>query len=345
MKKVMALCLAGAMLAALAGCGSKPAAPAATTAAAAPAATEAPAANVTYFKLGHTQGTDSPVHFASERMNELLKEKMPQYQLDLYPSSQLGGERDMIEAVQLGSQDMVITATTPLCNFVPEFMPGDLLYLIQDYDHADAVYQGEIGKSWLAACENANMHGIGFTEVGFRHMITAKKEVHKLADIKGMKMRVMENEAHVNGWKLLGMDAVTTSFADAFSGMQQGSMDAMELPWCLIWANSFYDVAKYVIETRHIYTAQCCLMSDKAWKKMSADEQKTWMELWSQALAEGRTYCRENEERFKKQSIEKGMTVIDDVDTTEWREAAKGLYEQYSDKYGDMIKKIQGLAK
>lgn len=300
---------------------------------------------VTYFKLGHTQGPDSPVQFTGEKMNELLKERMPQYQIELYPNSQLGGERDMIEAVQLGSQDCIITSTTVLSNFVPDFTPAEMLYLIQDYDHADAVYQGEIGKSWLDACSNAGLVGLGFTEVGFRHMITASKEVHQLSDIKGMKLRVMENDAHVAGWKALGVDAVTTSFSDAFSGMQQGTMDAMEVPWCLIWANGFYDVAKYVVETGHIYTAQVFVMSDKAWNTMSPEEQKIWQECVTEACAAGREYCRNNDAEFKQKCMEKGMTVIEDIDLTEWRESAKPLYAQYDEEYGDMIRRIQELAK
>lgn len=351
-KKIISILLAIMMVCSLAACSSDKEPNKSNTADEAKTDADTGAAEaadfdgeVTYFKLGHTQGPDSPVQYTGEKMNELLKERMPQYQIELYPNSQLGGERDMIEAVQLGSQDCIITSTTVLSNFVPDFTPAEMLYLIKDYEHADTVYQGEIGKSWLDACSNAGLVGLGFTEVGFRHMITASKEVHQLSDIKGMKLRVMENDAHVAGWKALGVDAVTTSFSDAFSGMQQGTMDAMEVPWCLIWANGFYDVAEYVIETGHIYTAQVFVMSDKAWNAMSAEEQEIWQECVTEACAAGREYCRNNDEEFKQKCMEKGMTVIEDLDLTEWRESAEPLYAQYDREYGDMIRKIQELAK
>ena len=92
----------------------------------------------TTLRLGSVNGTDSPNQVAAEKLNELLSEKLPEYSIDIFPSGQLGGERDMIESVQMGTLDMVITATTPLANFVPSLNVGELLYLIQDYDHADA---------------------------------------------------------------------------------------------------------------------------------------------------------------------------------------------------------------
>ncbi len=347
MKKMnLAVILAAAVAAVtLAGCGSsaKPAATAAAPAAAAPAATEAAKPEVTYFKLGHVNGTDSPQQKVAEYMNELLAEKLPKYQIEIFPSSQLGGERDMIEAVQLGTQDMVVTATTPLANFVPSLGVGELLYLIQDYDMADKIYQGEIGKKFLEDCTAANMKGLGFAEVGFR-MLCTNKPINSVDDLKGLKLRVMENQAHVDGWKVMGCDAITMGWADAYAGVQQGTIDALEVPYSLIWANSVYDICKYVAETSHIYTAQCFLMSQTAWSKLSADEQAIFQECATEACAKTREYSRKANEEFKQKIIDKGVTITE-PDVSAFSTKAEDLYKKYEDKFGKEIAEIKALAK
>ncbi len=299
--------------------------------------------DVTYFKVGHTNGVDSPQQKTAEYMNELLAEKLPQYQLDIYPSSQLGGERDMIEAVQLGTQDMVVTATTPLANFVPSMNVGELLYLIDDYEMADAIYQGEIGKRLLEDCSAANMKGLGFAEVGFR-MLCTNKPIETVDDLAGLKLRVMENQMHVDGWKVMGCDAITMGWADAYAGVQQGTIDAIEVPYSLIYSNSVYDVCKYVAETSHIYTAQCFLMSLSAWSKLTPEEQAIWQECATEACARAREYSRQVNEDFKQTIMDKGVTITT-PDLTPFRSKAEELYTQYEDQYGEQIAQIKGLAK
>lgn len=338
----MALCMS---LSVLAGCSSSgttsaPASSGGTAASSAPAS--AGNTDVTYFKVGHVNGLDSPQQKTAEYMNELLAEKLPQYQLDIYPSSQLGGERDMIEAVQLGTQDLVVTATTPLANFVPSMGAGELLYLIEDYDMADAVYQGDIGKQLLEDCTAANMKGLGFAEVGFR-MLCTNKPIETVNDLTGLKLRVMENQMHVDGWKTMGCDAITMGWADAYAGVQQGTIDAIEVPYSLIYANSVYDVCKYVAETYHIYTAQCFLMSTNAWSKLSADEQAIWQECATEACAKAREYSRQSNEDFKQLIIDKGVTITT-PDLTPFRERAEALYTQYEGQFGTQIAEIKALA-
>ncbi len=298
----------------------------------------------TTLRLGSVNGTDSPNQVAAEKLNELLSEKLPEYSIDIFPSGQLGGERDMIESVQMGTLDMVITATTPLANFVPSLNVGELLYLIQDYDHADAVYEGEIGQQWLEDCSNAGMKGLAFTEVGFRQLCYNNKPIETLADLSGIKLRVMENDMHVNGWKTLGCDAVTMGWADAYAGVQQGTIDAVEVPYSLAYANSVYDVCKYISETNHIYTAQCMLISDAAWNGMSEEDQTIFQECATEACAYAKEYARESTEDFKNKMVEKGVTIVE-VDLDEFREAIKPLYDQYQAEYGEQIAAIQALAK
>lgn len=283
-----------------------------------------------------------PVGVTADKMNELLAERLPEYTIDIYPSGQLGGERDMIEAIQLGIQDLCITATTPLANFVPSITPGEMLYLIQDYDHADAVYQGKIGREWLKEFQKASFIGLGFTEVGFRQLCT-NKPVSIPDDLIGMKLRVMECKMHVKGWKSLGCDSITMGWSDAYAGVQQKTIDAVEVPYCLISANSVYEICSYVAETNHIYTAQAMIMSESAWNKLDGEKQKIWMECAQEACAYGRKYSREKEAEYKESVMESGVGITQ-PDLAMFRKNAEGYYGLYSDKYGDIIEEIQSLA-
>ena len=298
---------------------------------------------VIHFKLGYVNGVDSPVGVTAEKMKALLAQRMPQYTIDIYPSGQLGGERDMIEATQLGIQDLCITATTPLANFVPSLTPGELLYLIQDYDHADAVYQGEIGRQWLEDFQKSDLIGLGFTEVGFRQLCT-NKPVNAPEDLEGMKLRVMECKMHVNGWKSLGCDSITMGWSDAYAGVQQKTIDAVEVPYCLIFANSVYEICSYVAETNHIYTAQAMIMSEAAWKQMNREEQKIWEECARDACAYGRDYSRNKEAEYKQSVIDAGVSITQ-PDLSSFRKGAESYYGLYSGEYGDIISRIQELAR
>lgn len=304
----------------------------------------ASADEVTTLRLGHVNGAEDSVNqVAAEKLNELLAEKLPQYQVEIYPAGQLGGERDMIESVQMGTLDMVITATTPLANFVPSLNVVELLYLIQDFDHADAVFEGEIGNQWLEDCSAAGMKGLGFTEAGFRHLCYNQDPIESMDDLSGLKLRVMENDMHVNGWKTLGCDAVTMGWADAYAGVQQGTIDAVEVPYSLAYSNSVYDVCKYVSETSHIYTAQCMLMNGGVWDSISEEDQAVFQECAAEACAYSKEYIRKKTEEYKQMMIDKGVSVVE-VNMDEFREAAKALYEEYEGEYGEAIAAIQALA-
>lgn len=299
--------------------------------------------DATCFRLGFVNGLDSPNQIAAQRLDELLAERLPNYRIEIYPGGQLGGERDMIESVQLGTLDMTITATTPLTNFVPGMGAGELAYLIQDYDHADAVYQGEIGRQWLKECEEVHIKGLGFTEVGFRQLC-ANKKIASIGDLKGLKLRVMENDIHVAGWRAMGCNAVTMSWGDAYSGVQQGTIDAVEVPYTLIVSNGVTDICKNISETNHIYTAQAMLMSEWAWNKMSEAEQEIFAECAREACLYGKEYAREQNEICRQTCLDAGVT-IQEMDLEPFREQAQTLYDQYDDQYGALITQIQALAR
>lgn len=343
MKKLLALVLASAIALSLVACGSKEA-PAASAPSdhSASAPSEAPKEKI-IFKMGHVNGVESAQQICGEKMNELLAERLPQYELEIHPSGQLGGERDMSEAIQMGSLDMLSTATTPLANFVPEIEPLEILYLLQSYEHADKVLEGEIGEQWLADMSNHNIKGLAWLEAGFRHFNCATKPIDKVSDLNGLKLRVMEHQMHVDGWKVMGVDAITTSWGDAMTGMQQGTMDAIEVPWSIFYANGAYDVCKNVSETYHLYTAHALIMSENAWAKVAEEDRDEFIAIAKEAAKFSKQYNRDQENYFKEQCEAKGVEIRS-VDLAEWQAKGQEVIDSYMDKYAEEIKAIQALA-
>jgi tripartite ATP-independent transporter DctP family solute receptor len=120
------------------------------------------------------------------------------------PAGQLGGERDMIEGLQIGSLDVVITSTGPLGNFVPEVYALDLPFLFRDYAHARAVLDGEIGQELLAKIDENQLVGLAWSENGFRHITNSQRPVRTPADLDGLKLRTMENKVHMEAFSEMG---------------------------------------------------------------------------------------------------------------------------------------------
>ena len=169
----------------------------------------------TVIEVGYATTTDSHYGLGMTRFGEVLEQLSGGTMTLLHhPTASLGGEREMIEAVQLGILDMVITSTGPLPNFVPETQVLDLPFLFRDYDHARGVLDGELGQELLAAVEAKGFKPLAWTENGFRHITNSQRPVRTPADLQGMKIRTMENPIHLEAFKALGAAPTPMSFAE-----------------------------------------------------------------------------------------------------------------------------------
>ena len=154
----------------------------------------------------HRLFPDLTEHVAANiHRDEIAKGTANRYTCQHFPSSALGGEREMIEAVQLGTQDLVNTSTGPLGNFVPEVKIVDIPFLFRDYDHARKVMDGPIGQDLQKKMEAKGLVNLAWTENGFRHMTNSKRAINQATDASGLKMRTMENKVHMAGYKTFGL--------------------------------------------------------------------------------------------------------------------------------------------
>lgn len=260
------------------------------------------------------------------------------------PAGQLGGERDMIEGLQIGSLDVVVTSTGPLGNFVPEVFALDLPFLFRDYDHARAVLDGEIGQELLAKIGENNIIGLAWSENGFRHITNSQRPVRTPEDLQGLKLRTMENRVHMEAFSGMGAAPTPMAFPELFTAMQQGVVDGQENPVTVITASKFWEVQKHVSLTGHVYSPAAVLASPVLYDGLT-NEQKGWFDEAAKASAAAtRAEVNRLEEAGVAMLLENGMEVITDIDKEPFAALAQASYSVYTDQYGtEMVERIQAV--
>lgn len=260
------------------------------------------------------------------------------------PAGQLGGERDMIEGLQIGSLDLVITSTGPLGNFVPEIFALDLPFLFRDYDHARNTLDGEIGQELLAKIGENNLVGLAWSENGFRHITNSQRAVRTPGDLAGLKLRTMENRVHMTAFTGMGASPTPMAFPELFTALQQGVVDGQENPVTVITAAKFWEVQKYASLTGHVYSPAAVLASPVLIDSLT-DEQRGWFDAAAAASAAAtRAEVNRLEEAGVAMLLENGMEVITEIDKAPFSALAEASYSVYTDQYGsEMVERIKAV--
>ncbi|MBM7713207.1 tripartite ATP-independent transporter DctP family solute receptor [Bacillus thermophilus] len=176
------------------------------------------------FKAGHSLTEDHPYHIGLTQIAENVKERTDgKINIQVFPLSQLGAERELTEALTLGTADMSISSTAPIANFYPEI--GNLPFLFESREHAYKVLDGEIGHNLLGGLEDVGIVGLAWGENGFRHMTNAKKPIEKPEDLNGLKIRTQESPIHLDAFTALGAKPAPMAWTEALT-VQPCSMES-----------------------------------------------------------------------------------------------------------------------
>ena len=299
----------------------------------------------TILKIGYATTQASHYGVGSTAFcDEVEKGTQGRYKCQQFPSSALGGEREMIEAVQLGTLDLVNTSTGPVGNFVPEVKIVDIPFLFRDYDHARKVMDGPIGQDILTKFPAKGLVALSWTENGFRHMTNSKHPIVKPEDASGLKMRTMENKVHMDGYRAFGIQPTPMAFPEVFGALQQGTVDGQENPIPVILASKFSQVQKHLSLTGHVYSPALLITSPRLMDKLSAADKKVFYAAAKSATVAQRKKVNEDENNGIAQLEKDGMTVVRKVDGQAFRNALRDVYVGYSKEFGaDNIRKIQNV--
>jgi TRAP-type transport system periplasmic protein len=249
-------------------------------------------------------------------------------------SGSLGGERESIEAVQLGTQELTFTSTGPVPNFVPAARILDIPFLFRDKAHARAVLDGPIGQDMLKEFESKGFKALAWGENGVRHMTNSKRAVNSPDDLKGLKMRTMENPVHVAAYKGFGIITTPMAFPEVFTALQQGTVDGQENPLSVIMAAKFDQVQKHLSLTGHVYSPAIFLMNKAAFDKLSAADKQAFLDAAKEAVKANRARVDEDDARGVAELRSKGMQVIENVDKAKFQSALTPVYAQFESQFG-----------
>jgi tripartite ATP-independent transporter DctP family solute receptor len=299
----------------------------------------------TVLKMGHVLAKGSHYDIGANVFCENLdKNTQGRYKCQVYPASALGGEREQVEAVQIGTQDLVITSTGPVGNFVPEMKIVDIPFLFRDYDHARKVLDGKIGQDMLAKFPNHGLVALAWSENGFRHMTNNKRPIVSAADASGLKMRTMENKVHMEGYRAFGIQPTPMAFPEVFGALQQGVVDGQENPIPVILASKFSQVQKHLSLTGHVYSPGLIITSPRIMNKLSEADKKAFYDAAAKSVAATRKKVNDDEANGIAQLEREGMQVVKKVNSASFNDALKGPYANYAKEFGaDKIAAIQAV--
>ena len=296
-------------------------------------APEASNSDATYvFKVGHVQPATHPYHTGMVYLNELLQERTDgQIALDIYPSSQLGAERELVESVQMNTVDIALV-TSPLANFDTSWYLFDIPGIFYTKEHAYEFMDGEYGQAMLDGLADINIKGISFWETGFFNIFVDEYAIEKPQDVAGLTIRVMENDAYIKYFSTLGANPVPMAYSEVFTGIQNGTVDGTLIPIAAIYMNQFYTVAPYITRCQNWYCPVTFLLSMDAWNSLPADLQEIFQECANEARDYMRQELTDSEEEQVQAMIDEGCTVTE-VDKAVWREQEAEAVQAVKDAF------------
>jgi len=295
------------------------------------------------FKVGHSLPENHPYQLSLEKLNEAVQERTNgKVKFELYPSSALGAERELTEALTLGTVDMAISSTGPISNFYKDMGVVDLPYLFSGREHAYKVLDGEIGQELLQGLESVGIIGLAWGENGIRHITNAKHPIKSPADLQGLKIRTMENPVHMAAFEALGAKPTPMAWTEALTALQQGVVDAQENPAIVADQFMLYEAnQKYMTLTGHVYSPAIYMFSKAVWDTLPSDIQQIIKEETKKAADYERELIVQMEQDSLEVLKEKGVEIIENVDITPFREAIKPVYDKYGETFGqDLINHI-----
>lgn len=312
--------------------------------AAAPKATPAPtaapqAAKAAKFvmKTGTVVSAEHPNTKAMEEFGKRVKERTNgEVEVQVFPSSQLGGEKEMFEGMRLGSVQGGPINVSVGGAWVPEGQIFDLPFVFRDPDHAYKVYMGDFGKQLAQLYPSQGVVVVGYWVNGVRQPM-AKKPLITPADVKGLKMRVIQSEIHVDTWKALGANPTPMAASEMVAALQQGTVDFLDNSLATYWDMKLFELVPHVTLLSHIYSIGAFSISKKFWDTLPADHQNVIRKAAEEVIPLQNQWLFAADDKAKADSQAKGA-VFHTVDQAPWREAVKSVWEKWAPKFGGMAK-------
>ena len=293
---------------------------------------------------------DHPVGNGVTKMTQCLATKSGgKMKLQAFWGGALGGDLQATQALRSGTQEMVVTSSSPLVGILPDLGVFDLPFLFANEKEADTILDGAFGKYISDKLPAVGLVNLSYWENGFRNLTNSRKPVEKVEDFPGLKVRVMQNNIFLDTFRTVGTNAVPMAFQEVFAALETKAIDGQENPFVTIDTSKMYEVQKYLSITNHAYTPFMVLYSKALFDRLSADEQKALFECAAEGQKEQRTVSRALSSRSLANLRTKGMLIneISPEQQKRMREVVKPVYERGAATIGkETVERMQAeLAK
>lgn len=307
-------------------------------------ATAAVAECETTLRSSDTHPDGYPTVEGVKAMAEEVKEKTEgRICIEVFPSSQLGEEKDTIEQAQFGVIDMVRASFGTFNDIVPVTQLFSLPYLFRDQEHMYKVMDGPIGDELGEAFSEHDLVALAYYDGGSRSFYNSQQPIESLEDLAGMKFRVMQNDVFVDMMDALGANATPMPYGEVYSAIQTGVIDGAENNFPSYDSAGHHEVAKYFTLDQHLMVPEVVAVSKASWDKLSPEDQEIMREAARNSAVTERKLWAEQEEASEKKVIEAGSEVIKEIDKTPFIEAMAPVYEKYvtTPEDQDLVERIR----
>jgi tripartite ATP-independent transporter DctP family solute receptor len=307
------------------------------------------AQNKVVIKLGWTtsDGPRDPYAVGARAFKSALeRDTKGSVEVQFYPNRQLGDERQMIEGMRFGTVDAGIITNAVIAQIEPAFQVNDLPFLFANEAQAHKVLDGPVGSELAKRLAAKGVIVLGYMEGGFRSMINNKRPVNMPADVQGVKYHVMQNPIYIDMFNSLGGAAVPMAWGEAFTAVQQGTIDGLEIPVAVIDGSKYYEVTKYLSMTNHTYSMNGLLISKRTYDKLSPEQRNAVQAAGKTATAIQRQVAAADVKTILVELEKKGMKVNAVNDVNAFRKSVTPVYDKFrKSDVGPLLDKVLAAVK
>jgi len=290
--------------------------------------------------LDHTHPVHQAIVFMSERLYKLSGGTM---RMDVYPSGQLGGERELMELLQIGSLAMTKVSTSPMEGFVPAMKIFNVPYVFRDSEHYWRFLNSDIGRELLLAGDAVNLRGLGYYDAGSRSFYTVDNPVRSPADLKGLKVRVQESQTALQMVSALGGSGTPVAWGELYTALSQGVVDGAENNPPSFYTSKHYEVSRYFSLNEHTSVPDIMVISSYIWSTLTEQQQRWVQQAMDESIVFQRQLWQTSTEEALAAVEEAGVEIIY-PDKTAFMQAVEPMHEAYrGTELYDLIQTIKAM--
>lgn len=293
-------------------------------------------------KIGHSMPNEHPQSRTVEHFAKLVNDYTDgRVKIQVFSGGTLGGDEKMLRATQAGTQELYYGSLAPISGRVKEFQIFDFPFAFNDMEEVDAVFRGPMGERMIKMMEPLNLIGLVWVETGFRNLSNNKRPIHKAEDLKGLKIRVMQNQVALESFKAMGVNALPMDFSEVFTALETGVIDGQENPLIHMYANKMQEVQKYITITNHVYTSSIIIVSKRFWDKMTPADQEAVRKAAKEAQLFHREVMTAADKEVIQQLTDAGVTVetLAPAEIDKLRAASQPIVEKFTPMVGEQFVK------